>query len=100
MNSFLDRVNEQYIAGTLGNITDAELFYREMSNEFTGSNQARLETHKNYSGSGKLAFGGAQEWGFITLGIAIPPEISNTDGQALLTDLRAVLEKHNYIKKA
>lgn len=98
MSSFLDWVNSQMEKDLLNKPSQDEIFNCKDNEYFSGSDQATIRIHKNYNGSGNTAFGGAQEWGAITLSIAIPVEISNDEGQDLLDDLRKVLENHNYKK--
>lgn len=49
-------------------------FNREckMAGNVVMSNGVSLELHKNYSGSGAAAFGGAKEWPHLTLRVAFP----------------------------
>jgi len=53
--TFLEVINEMFADGRLGSRLDEESFFLEIPNGHTGSNQARIETHKNYNGSGASA---------------------------------------------
>ena len=98
--TFLTYVDELYDRELAGNPSNDICFDKKSREvEFTGSNQASIRIHKNYNGSGKNHFGGASEWGHITVEIALPVEISETEGKVLLKDLAQLLKEHNYIKK-